>query len=257
MDEGSGPSPTKGQLSTSPSHGRDDVAAAGVRVADAQGLDAVAAVRRVRRAGPGRRHDLVVPLPAQKDDLLDLMTDAVLGEVGPPPPRTGDWRADLAARWPARCEPRCRGTRRSPPCPRCGPRSVRTACGGSSSPWPAWTASASAQDDMLMATGTVTTFMLGSVVTELAERGSTSSLAHEDGHAGRLQRRDQLRATSTRGLAQVMREASSPTWPTRPKRPSPKASTVSSTAWPRACPASGRGRGARRGRGPRSAGGGS
>jgi AcrR family transcriptional regulator len=197
--------PEHGTRGPRPAHGRRDVAAAGVRVADAEGLDAVTMRRVAAELGTGTTS--LYRYVRKKDDLLDLMTDAVLGE-GAPPPRTGDWRADLAA---LAGEMRARMLRHpwlatlSALRPSLGPNGLRwleysLACvdGLGLSP-----------DDMLMTTGTVTTFVLGSVVTELAERGSTSSLAQwmaaQGSYGDALAAGDQHPV-----LARVMREARLP-----------------------------------------------
>ncbi|MEU8195988.1 TetR/AcrR family transcriptional regulator C-terminal domain-containing protein [Microbispora amethystogenes] len=72
---------------------RQAVTAAAVALADAEGLEAVS-LRRVAAAlgtGPMRLYGYL----DSKDDLLDLMMDAVCGEIPPPPP--GDWREELRA----------------------------------------------------------------------------------------------------------------------------------------------------------------
>jgi AcrR family transcriptional regulator len=112
---------------------------------------------------------------SKKEDLLDLMADAVLGEDDPPP-CTGDWRSDLAA-----LAHRMRDRLLRHPWlatlsalrPSLGPNGLRwleftlaTVDGHGLTP-----------DEMIIATGTVTTFVLGSVVTELAEHHTASSLS--------------------------------------------------------------------------------
>ncbi|MFB9200455.1 TetR/AcrR family transcriptional regulator C-terminal domain-containing protein [Nonomuraea spiralis] len=66
---------------------------AALAVADAEGLDAVS-MRRVAGEVKSGTTSLYRYL-ANRDELLDLMVDAVWGE-GAPGPLTGDWRADLA-----------------------------------------------------------------------------------------------------------------------------------------------------------------
>ncbi|MBV9880377.1 MAG: TetR/AcrR family transcriptional regulator C-terminal domain-containing protein [Gemmatirosa sp.] len=77
-----------------PAFSLDDIAGAGIAVADAEGIGALTMARVAARLG-------VTPMALYryvpgKNELLDLMTDAALGP--PPPPGTGDWRAETA-RW--------------------------------------------------------------------------------------------------------------------------------------------------------------
>ncbi|HEY7429863.1 MAG TPA: TetR/AcrR family transcriptional regulator [Streptosporangiaceae bacterium] len=173
MDEVIWARPERGTRGPKPAHSRADLAAAGVRVADAEGLDAVTMRRVAAELGTGTT-SLYRYVPS-KEDLLDLMADAVLAEDDPPG-RTGDWRADLAI--VAHC---MRGRMLRHPWlaalsalrPSLGPNGLR---------WLEFTLAAVdgrglTADDMIIATGTVTTFVLGSVVTELAERRTASSLA--------------------------------------------------------------------------------
>jgi AcrR family transcriptional regulator len=205
MDEVIWARPEHGARGPKPAHDRDDVAAAGVRVADAEGLDAVTMRRVAAELGTGTTS--LYRYVRKKDDLLDLMTDAVLGEAGPPP-RTGDWRADLGAL--AR-QMRAQMLRHpwlatlSALRPSLGPNGLR---------WLEFTLACVdglglTSDDMLIATGTVTTFVLGSVVTELVERGSASSLAQwmaaQGGYGDAIASGDQHPV-----LARVMREAKLP-----------------------------------------------
>ncbi|WP_063830743.1 TetR/AcrR family transcriptional regulator C-terminal domain-containing protein [Kitasatospora phosalacinea] len=67
---------------------------ASVALADAEGLDALS-MRRVAAEVPTGTTSLYRQV-ASRGELLELMTDAVLGEV-PPAPLTGDWRTDLHA----------------------------------------------------------------------------------------------------------------------------------------------------------------
>jgi len=173
MDEVIWARPERGTRGPKPAHSRDDVAAAGIRVADAEGLDAVTMRRVAAELGTGTSS--LYRYIRRKQDLLDLMADAVLGEDDPPP-LAGDWRADLAT---LAHHMRDRLLRHpwlatmSALRPSLGPNGLRwleftlaTVDGRGLTP-----------DDMIIATGTVTTFVLGSVVTELAERRTGSSLA--------------------------------------------------------------------------------
>ena len=70
-----------------PAHTREEIAAAALAIADAEGIDAVT-MRRVAR-DVGRRHDDALPLRRTKDDLLALMSDAAVGELIVPDERAG------------------------------------------------------------------------------------------------------------------------------------------------------------------------
>lgn len=73
---------------------RAEIVAAAIRVADAEGADAVS-MRRIARelnAGTMSLYWHVV----SKEELLDLMIDAIEGEAEVPEP-SGDWRQDLTA----------------------------------------------------------------------------------------------------------------------------------------------------------------
>lgn len=77
---------------------RDEIVRAAIRVADAEGSAAIS-MRRIARELNAGAMSLYWHV-ASKDELLDLMLDAVVGEVlgeqhAPQP--TGDWRADLRA----------------------------------------------------------------------------------------------------------------------------------------------------------------
>jgi AcrR family transcriptional regulator len=173
MDEVIWARPERRARGPKPAHSRDAIAAAGIRVADAEGLEAVTMRRVAAELGTGTTS--LYRYVSRKEDVLDLMTDAVLGEDDPPP-RTGDWRTDLTA-----LAHRMRAQMMRHPWlgmlsalrPPLGPNSVRwleftlaTVDGHGLTP-----------DEMLITTGTVTTFVLGSVVTELAERSAPTSRA--------------------------------------------------------------------------------
>lgn len=78
-----------------PGHDRAEITAAAIALADAEGIDAVSTRRVAAALGTGTAS--LYRYLDRKEDLFDLMTDAVDGEDGPPPPPTGDWRADLRA----------------------------------------------------------------------------------------------------------------------------------------------------------------
>ncbi|MGK5628831.1 TetR/AcrR family transcriptional regulator [Streptomyces sp. URMC 123] len=70
---------------------RERIVRAAMRLADADGLEAVS-LRKVAAAldaGPMRLYRYV----DTKEELLDLMVDAVYGEIRVPEPTAGDWRA--------------------------------------------------------------------------------------------------------------------------------------------------------------------
>ncbi|MFD9334871.1 TetR/AcrR family transcriptional regulator [Streptomyces sp. NPDC060028] len=77
-----------------PAHSRDSIAAEAVRIADAEGIEAVS-MRRVA-AGIGAGTMSLYNYVPRKEDLYELMVDAVSAEYELTPP-TGDWRADLLA----------------------------------------------------------------------------------------------------------------------------------------------------------------
>lgn len=76
-----------------PAYARADIAAAAVRIADADGLDAVSMRRVAAELGCGTM-SLYNYVP-RKEDLYELMVDAVGGEHELWEP-SGDWRADMA-----------------------------------------------------------------------------------------------------------------------------------------------------------------
>ncbi|GGP99817.1 TetR family transcriptional regulator [Streptomyces griseomycini] len=75
-----------------PAYTRADIAAAAVRIADAEGLDAVSMRRVAAELGCGTM-SLYNYVP-RKEDLYELMVDAAGGEHELWEPR-GDWRADM------------------------------------------------------------------------------------------------------------------------------------------------------------------
>ncbi|MFE7465508.1 TetR/AcrR family transcriptional regulator [Streptomyces sp. NPDC057499] len=77
-----------------PAFSRADIAAEAVRVADAEGLDAVS-MRKVA-AGLGCGTMSLYNYVPRKEDLYELMLDAVSDGYDFPEP-SGDWRADLVA----------------------------------------------------------------------------------------------------------------------------------------------------------------
>ncbi|MER5276312.1 TetR/AcrR family transcriptional regulator [Streptomyces sp. NPDC002809] len=77
-----------------PAFSRADIAAAAVRIADAEGLDAVSMRKVAAELGCGTM-SLYNYVP-RKEDLHELMLDAVSAGYEYPEP-SGDWRADLLA----------------------------------------------------------------------------------------------------------------------------------------------------------------
>jgi AcrR family transcriptional regulator len=78
-----------------PAHSREQITAAAIRIADADGLDAVTMRRVAAEIGCGTM-TLYRYVPT-KDHLLDLMIDATEGEVVLPRVPAADWRAGLRA----------------------------------------------------------------------------------------------------------------------------------------------------------------
>lgn len=78
-----------------PAYSRADIAAAAVRIADADGLDAVSMRKVAAELGCGTM-SLYNYVP-RKEDLYELMVDAVGGEYALPGEPSGDWRADVLA----------------------------------------------------------------------------------------------------------------------------------------------------------------
>ncbi len=151
-----------------PNHSRADIAAAAIRVADAEGLEAVSLRRIAAELGTGTTS--LYRYITSKDELFDLMVDSAFGEREPPQP-TGEWRADLRTAAEANRALALRhpwlatlpATR-----PVLGPNSL------------AWLEATYATvdvlnlspDEVLAQVGTVLTFVRGHVLDELAERGA-------------------------------------------------------------------------------------
>ncbi len=89
-DAGAGSArPSRGPL---PAYSRDQIAAAAVEIADAEGIEAVSMRRIAAELGSGTTS--LYRYIAKKDELLDLMSEAVLAEERLPKP-SGNWRVDL------------------------------------------------------------------------------------------------------------------------------------------------------------------
>jgi len=76
-----------------PAHSRRDIVAAAVRIADAEGIDAVSMRRIAADLGCGTM-SLYNYVP-RKEDLYELMVDAASAEYELPEKPSGDWRADM------------------------------------------------------------------------------------------------------------------------------------------------------------------
>lgn len=79
----------RGSRGPAPAHSRDTIVAAAIALADAEGLTAVS-MRAVATALGTSAASLYRYL-SSRDDLLDLMTDRVAGELRPYPAADGDW----------------------------------------------------------------------------------------------------------------------------------------------------------------------
>jgi AcrR family transcriptional regulator len=75
-----------------PAYSRDQIAAMAVKIADAEGLEAVSMRRTAAELGSGTTS--LYRYITKKDELLDLMSEAVLDTERLPQP-SGSWRADL------------------------------------------------------------------------------------------------------------------------------------------------------------------
>jgi AcrR family transcriptional regulator len=85
--------PRSGGRGPQPSLSVDAIVAAAVALADAEGVDAVSMRRIAAELGVGTMS--LYRYVETKDDLLDLMSDQVMGEGCPGGQRTGEWRTDL------------------------------------------------------------------------------------------------------------------------------------------------------------------
>jgi AcrR family transcriptional regulator len=78
-----------------PTHDRAEIAAAGIELADVGGLGAVS-MRKVAAAIDAGAASLYRYVET-RDELLELMSDTVSGQLDLSAPPTGDWRADILA----------------------------------------------------------------------------------------------------------------------------------------------------------------
>ncbi|MEU8301488.1 helix-turn-helix domain-containing protein [Micromonospora sp. NPDC048909] len=83
----------RGSRGPAPAHSRDAIVAAAIALADTDGLAAVSmrAVAAALGTGAGSLYRYL----SSRDDLLDLMTDRVVGELRPYPETDGDWLDDM------------------------------------------------------------------------------------------------------------------------------------------------------------------
>ena len=86
--------PERSAVGRPPQWSRAEITQVALRVADAEGLDAVSMRRVAAELGTGAAS--LYRYVETREDLLDLMTDATGAEYEPAPP-TGDWLADLIA----------------------------------------------------------------------------------------------------------------------------------------------------------------
>lgn len=78
-----------------PEHSRAELAAAAIALADAGGLDAVSMRKVATVVGTGAAS--LYRYVENREELIELMTDAAVGEIDLSRPLSGDWRADLLA----------------------------------------------------------------------------------------------------------------------------------------------------------------
>ncbi|WP_035856701.1 TetR/AcrR family transcriptional regulator [Cryptosporangium arvum] len=78
-----------------PEHSRERIAAAAIALADASGLAAVSMRKVAGALGAGTAS--LYRYVTTRDELIDLMVDAVTGELAYPKPVSGDWLADALA----------------------------------------------------------------------------------------------------------------------------------------------------------------
>jgi AcrR family transcriptional regulator len=146
---------------------RRQIAAAAVALADAEGLEAVS-MRKVAAAlgiGTASLYGYV----GSKDEIYDLMVDRVEGEDGPPPPLSGDRRADLTV-----LAHRILGSIRRHPW-MAGVAAGRPAFGPNSLAWVEYGLAALDDrgltiDEMLVASEILQAFVRGFAIRELAEQ---------------------------------------------------------------------------------------
>jgi AcrR family transcriptional regulator len=77
-----------------PTYSREQITAAAIKIADVEGIEAVSMRRIAREVSAGAMS--LYRYVGSKDDLLELMVDAVQGEDPLPDKPSGDWRTDLS-----------------------------------------------------------------------------------------------------------------------------------------------------------------
>ncbi|GAA2486896.1 TetR family transcriptional regulator [Winogradskya humida] len=166
-----------------PSTSRRQIAAAGVALADAEGLEAVS-MRKMATAlevGTASLYGYV----GSKDEIYDLMVDWVEGEDGPPPPPGGDWRSDLTA-----LAHRIRGSILRHPW-MAGVAAGRPNFGPNSLAWVEYGLTALDDleltiDEMLVASEILHAFVRGFAIRELAEQQALQRAGLDDQEWGRV-----------------------------------------------------------------------
>lgn len=78
-----------------PEYGRDRIAAAAMEIADADGLEGLSTRKVAAAIGAGATS--LYRYVESRDELLELMVDAAVGELDLTAPGRGDWRGDLVA----------------------------------------------------------------------------------------------------------------------------------------------------------------
>ncbi len=168
--------PEVGSRGPKATYTRDDVAKTGIWIAHMEGIEAVT-MRRVAAeldVGVASLYRYI----RKKDELLELMLDAVMAEADPPEP-TGDWREDvrelatrqralwLRHRWSIAVAR-----------PTLGPNSLRWAEGALA----LFDGLGFTPDELMLGLGTVTSFVFGHVQSEVAEAEAVlrSGMTHED-----------------------------------------------------------------------------
>ncbi|MEV7039750.1 TetR/AcrR family transcriptional regulator [Amycolatopsis sp. NPDC051061] len=169
--------PEHGTRGPKPAHSRRDVALAAIRIADAEGLDAVSMRRVAAELGAGTTS--LYRYVSKKDEVLELMGDEVLAELRDAPLPSG-WRDGLRAIARLLREVGLRHpwlTTVAAGRAIHGPHSLR---------WRERTLSVFddmdlGTDEMLAALGTLSAFVLGHVLGELADREAArrSGLSHD------------------------------------------------------------------------------
>lgn len=159
--------PERAAKGPAPSRNRRQIAAVAVALADAEGIEAVS-MRKVAAALEVGTTSLYGYVDS-KDELYDLMVDWVEAEDGPPPPLSGDCRADLA-----RLAHRIRGSIRRHPW-MAGVTAGRPNFGPNSLAWIEYGLAAMGElgltvDEMLIASEVLQAFVRGFALRELAEQ---------------------------------------------------------------------------------------